>query len=71
MRMGNRERRGGEGGCAVCGTTDARMLAFTRLEDGTRIVVCGSHKAAHRRSEKMARSIDELRSMIGERRKTG
>lgn len=47
------------------------MLAFTRLEDGTRIVVCGSHKTAHRRSERMARSIDELRSMLGERRKTG
>ncbi len=55
----------------MCGATDTRMLAYTRLEDGTRVTVCGSHKTAHRRAERMARSIDELRVMIGERRKTG
>jgi len=73
MRMGDRERRTGvsEGACAVCGATDARTMAYTRLEDGTRITVCGSHKTAHRRAERMARSLDELRTMIGERRKTG
>ncbi len=71
MRMGDRERREGECGCAVCGATDARMLGYTRLEDGTRVTVCGSHKTAHRRAARMARSIDELRAMIGERRKTG
>ena len=54
----------------MCDATDARMLAYTRLEDGTRVIVCGSHKTAHRRSERMARSVDELRVMIGERRKT-
>ncbi|HEY8077802.1 MAG TPA: hypothetical protein VIF62_26935 [Labilithrix sp.] len=75
MRMGDRDRRTGtgsvEGGCAVCGATDSRMMAYTRLEDGTRVTVCGSHKTAHRRSERLARSVDELRTMIGERRKTG
>ncbi len=73
MRMGDRERRTGPGehGCVVCGATDSRMMAYTRLEDGTRVTVCGSHKTAHRRSERMARSVDELRTMIGERRKIG
>ncbi len=71
MRMGNLERRAGECGCEVCGATDARMLTYTRLEDGTRVTVCGSHKTAHRRSERMARSIDELRSMLRDRRMTG
>lgn len=69
MRMGNIERRQGtEDTCAVCGGSDARTLSYTRLEDGTRITVCGSHKVAHRRSERMARSIDELRTMLGDRR---
>jgi len=69
--MGSVERRQGittNDGCAVCGASDARMLASTRLEDGTRITVCGSHKIAHRRSARLARSIDELRTMLGERR---
>jgi hypothetical protein len=71
MRMGDRDRRDlGTSGCVVCGVTDARTLAYTRLEDGTRVTVCGSHKTAHRRSQRLARSIDELRKMIGERRKT-
>ncbi len=47
------------------------MMAYTRLEDGTRVTVCGSHKTAHRRAERMARSIDELRALVGERRKAG
>jgi hypothetical protein len=45
------------------------MLAYTRLEDGTRVTVCGSHKAAHRRSERLASTIDDLCAMIGDRRK--
>ena len=45
------------------------MLSFTRLLDGERVTVCGSHKVAHRRQERLATSIAELRTMIGERRK--
>jgi hypothetical protein len=69
MRMGNLDRRACDGGCVVCGATDARMLAYTRLEDGTRVTVCGSHKTAHRRAARLASSIDELRAMLGDRRK--
>jgi hypothetical protein len=54
--------------CVVCGARDARTLAFTRLTDGERIVVCGSHKIAHRRSERIASSIDELRAICRDRR---
>lgn len=69
MRMGNMDRREGMvEACVVCGQRDARTLAFTRLEDGERIVVCGSHKIAHRRSERMASSIDELREICKDRR---
>jgi hypothetical protein len=64
------DRRTGEAeGCVVCGSRDARMLSYTRLDDGTPVTVCGSHKIAHRRSERLASSIDELRAMLGERRK--
>ncbi|HVJ92020.1 MAG TPA: hypothetical protein VM580_19600 [Labilithrix sp.] len=46
------------------------MLSFTRLMDGERVTVCGSHKIAHRRSETIARTIEELRQLTGERRKS-
>ncbi len=71
MRMGNMERRQGAnetGACAVCGAADARTLSFTRLEDGTRVVVCGSHKMAHRRATKLATSVAELVTMLRDRR---
>jgi hypothetical protein len=69
MRIGNKERRGkGIEACVVCGITDARLLSTTTLMAGERVTVCGSHKAAHRRSEKIAISIDELRKITGERR---
>ena len=57
-----------EGTCAVCGIADARTLSYTRLEDGTRVVVCGSHKVAHRRASRMASSVDQLREMLRDRR---
>jgi hypothetical protein len=70
MRMKNIERRGPKAeSCAVCGCNDVRMLATTRLDDGSRVTVCGSHKIAHRRQERLASSVAELVSMIGERRK--
>lgn len=70
MRMGNLDRRTApsQTSCAVCGTADERLLSTTTLEDGLRVTVCGSHKAAHRRAEKMARSVDELRMMLCDRR---
>ena len=66
-RSADRRTWAGES-CAVCGVADARLLASTRLEDGMRVTVCGSHKIAHRKSERLARTIDELRAIIGERR---
>jgi hypothetical protein len=73
MRLGNRDRRTApEGGaCVVCGTTDRRVLSFTRLLQGERVTVCGSHKTAHHRSELIARTVDELIAITGERRKAG
>ena len=70
MRMGNIDRRNAPAQtcCAVCGATDARMLSTTTLEDGARVTVCGSHKIAHRRAERMARSVDELRLLLCDRR---
>lgn len=70
MRMGNIERRTGIAfsACVVCGATDARVLSTTTLEDGARVTVCGSHKVAHRRAERMARSVDELRILLCDRR---
>jgi hypothetical protein len=58
------------GACVVCGSTDTRVLSFTRLLEGDRVTVCGSHKTAHHRSELIARTIEELRSIAGDRRKT-
>jgi hypothetical protein len=69
MRMGNIDRRGAPNdACVVCGTTDTRVLAHTRLLDGERVVVCGSHKIAHRRAESLARTIEELRALARDRR---
>jgi hypothetical protein len=70
MRMGNLDRRTApaQTSCVVCGSNDARTLATTTLEDGARVTVCGSHKIAHRRAERMARSVDELRILLCDRR---
>lgn len=67
--MGNRDRRTAlSTGCVVCGSTDARILSFTRLLDGERVTVCGSHKTAHHRSGVIAQNVDELRVLVGDRR---
>lgn len=70
MRMGNIDRRTDtdHSACVVCGITDARTLATTTLESGARVTVCGSHKVAHRRAERMASSVDELRILLCDRR---
>jgi hypothetical protein len=52
----------------VCGSSDARLLSFTRLLGGARVTVCGSHKTAHQRSEAIATTVEELRLMVGDRR---
>ena len=70
MRMGNINRRvAPNDACVVCGTKDARVLSHTRLLDGERVIVCGSHKVAHRRAERLARTLEELRAFAGDRRK--
>ena len=70
MRMGNIDRRTAvdQSSCVVCGATDARSLSTTTLEAGARVTVCGSHKVAHRRAERIARSVDELRLLLCDRR---
>lgn len=70
MTTKKQDRRGGQAeACVVCGASDVRTLSFTRLEDGERITVCGSHKIAHRKSERIASSVEELVAIVGERRK--
>ncbi len=54
--------------CAVCGTTDKRVLSATRLQDGDRVTVCASHKTAHHRSGKIALTIEELKQLTADRR---
>lgn len=72
MRMGHVDRRSDVGNvqCAVCGTGDVRVLAATRLMGGELVIVCGSHKVAHQRSERIATTVDELRELVGDRRKS-
>jgi hypothetical protein len=70
--MGHMNRRTEQNNvcCAVCGTGDVRVLAATRLLGGELVIVCGSHKVAHSRSERVAASVDDLRELVGERRRS-
>lgn len=72
MRMGHLDRRTEASNvcCAVCGTSDVRVLAATRLLGGELVIVCGSHKVAHQRSERIASTVSELRVLVGERRQS-
>ena len=54
--------------CAVCASSDRRSLTTTPLASGALVVVCGSHAVAHARVDGAARSVAELRAMLGERR---
>ncbi|WP_394826370.1 hypothetical protein [Pendulispora albinea] len=56
--------------CAVCGERDARALTSLRLAGGEPVVVCGTHELMHRRVGRTARSIEELRALVSERRKS-
>jgi hypothetical protein len=55
-------------GCSVCGLRDARALLPVVLVSGARLTLCGSHELMHRRAGGQARSIEELREALGERR---
>jgi len=70
--MGHMDRRTEQNhvSCVVCGTGDVRVLAATRLLGGDLVIVCGSHKVAHSRCERIATSVDDLRELVGERRKS-
>jgi hypothetical protein len=72
MRMGPLDRRADVTHvcCAVCGTSDVRVLAATRLLGGDLVIVCGSHKVAHQRSERIAATVDELCDLVGDRRRS-
>jgi hypothetical protein len=54
--------------CVVCGSHDARTLSSTALASGAVVIICGSHALAHGRLDRPARSVSELRTMLGERR---
>jgi len=54
--------------CCVCGSVDARTLSSTALASGAIVIVCGSHAVAHARASVPARTVRELRGMLGERR---
>lgn len=56
--------------CAVCGDRDARALLATHLSGGEPVTVCGTHDLMHRRAERPARSLAELREMVMDRRRT-
>lgn len=54
--------------CSVCGERDERALSTLKLADGGRVAVCGSHDLIYRRSGQVARSLDELRAIVRDRR---
>jgi len=60
---------GSTGACAECGERDARALTSLRLAGGEPVVVCGTHELMHRRVGRTARSIEELRALVSERRR--
>jgi hypothetical protein len=55
--------------CCVCGACDARALVEVVLVGGGRATLCGSHALMHRRSSMQARSADDLRVLLSERRR--
>lgn len=55
--------------CVVCGTCDSRALCTTRLEGGQTVVVCGTHELMHRRGPRVARTVEELKGLVRERRR--
>jgi hypothetical protein len=58
------------GKCVVCGLSDERALSTTRLLRGEVVVVCGTHELMHRRRERPAANVAELRAALRDRRET-
>ncbi|HEX3770374.1 MAG TPA: hypothetical protein VHV30_05900 [Polyangiaceae bacterium] len=54
--------------CCVCGARDARALVDVVLIGGARTTLCGSHELMHRRSPAQARTVAQLRALLGDRR---
>jgi hypothetical protein len=57
--------------CAVCGTCDARALVKVVLSSGLRVTLCGTHHLMQTRVAEGARSVEELRSALADRRARG
>jgi len=57
------------GGCAVCGTRDARLLMMMELPSGTAVTLCGSHALMQSRLEEKPRTVSELRAALMDRRR--
>jgi hypothetical protein len=55
--------------CCVCKASDARALVEVVLVGGARATLCGSHALMHRRSSMQARSAEDLRLQLSERRR--
>ena len=58
------------GPCAVCGLDDVRGLITVSLSGGSQTTLCGSHELMFRRDGSRLRSVAELRSVFGNRRRT-
>jgi len=56
--------------CAVCGLRDARALVTVVLSGGVKVTLCGSHHVMYGRCAMGARTVEELRSTLCERRST-
>lgn len=56
--------------CAVCETTDTRVLVMTELQSGAAVTLCGSHAVMLHRSKEVFRTADEVRVALAERRST-
>jgi hypothetical protein len=56
--------------CAVCEIDDARALVDVVLQGarGPRVTVCGTHALMHERTGSRAKSVDELRALVEDRR---
>jgi hypothetical protein len=54
--------------CCVCEASDKRSLVEVTLLGGARATLCGSHALMHRRSTVQARSIQQLRALLRNKR---
>jgi hypothetical protein len=54
--------------CCVCQASDRRSLVEVTLIGGERTTLCGSHALMHRRSAVQARTPEELRKVLRDKR---